>query len=579
MKEIFKFLEQYKKESILGPLFKLLEASFELIIPLVVAQIIDVGIGNRDTSYIIKMIVIMALLYLIGLVCSITAQYFAAKAATAYGTQVRHRLFKHIQGLSYTEMDTIGSSTLITRMTSDVNQVQTAVNLFLRLVSRSPLVVFGAMIMAFYVNVKGALVFAIAIPLLAIVVFGIIFISIPLYSKVQTWLDRVLVSIRENLSGVRVIRAFHKEAKEKEEFREKNKALVNAQLFVGKVSAMMNPLTNILINFAIIAIIWIGAKEVDYGVISQGEVVALVNYMSQILVEMIKFANLIITINKALASQERISKVFEVKSSISDPQQRRNDLSKISDDNHIVFDNVSFRYKGGGADSLTNISFSARRGETIGIIGGTGSGKTTLINLIPRFYDVSVGRVLVDGIDVKEYSLKDLRDKIAIVPQRAVLFQGTIRDNLRFGKEDTTEEEMNEALVMAQAMEFVEKYKNKLDFVIHQGGKNLSGGQRQRLSIARALVKQPEILVLDDSTSALDYATDARLRRAIANSNKKMTTLIVSQRAASILHADKVIVLHDGKMVGYGPHKELIETCDIYQEIYYSQFQKEAVND
>lgn len=579
MKKIFKFLEQYKKESILGPLFKLLEASFELIIPLVVAQIIDVGIGNRDTSYIIKMIVIMALLYLIGLVCSITAQYFAAKAATAYGTQVRHRLFKHIQGLSYTEMDTIGSSTLITRMTSDVNQVQTAVNLFLRLVSRSPLVVFGAMIMAFYVNVKGALVFAIAIPLLAIVVFGIIFISIPLYSKVQTWLDRVLVSIRENLSGVRVIRAFHKEAKEKEEFREKNKALVNAQLFVGKVSAMMNPLTNILINFAIIAIIWIGAKEVDYGVISQGEVVALVNYMSQILVEMIKFANLIITINKALASQERISKVFEVKSSISDPQQRRNDLSKISDDNHIVFDNVSFRYKGGGADSLTNISFSARRGETIGIIGGTGSGKTTLINLIPRFYDVSVGRVLVDGIDVKEYSLKDLRDKIAIVPQRAVLFQGTIRDNLRFGKEDATEEEMNEALVMAQAMEFVEKYKNKLDFVIHQGGKNLSGGQRQRLSIARALVKQPEILVLDDSTSALDYATDARLRRAIANSNKKMTTLIVSQRAASILHADKVIVLHDGKMVGYGPHKELIETCDIYQEIYYSQFQKEAVND
>ena len=579
MKEIFKFLEQYKKESILGPLFKLLEASFELIIPLVVAQIIDVGIGNRDTSYIIKMIVIMALLYLIGLVCSITAQYFAAKAATAYGTQVRHRLFKHIQGLSYTEMDTIGSSTLITRMTSDVNQVQTAVNLFLRLVSRSPLVVFGAMIMAFYVNVKGALVFAIAIPLLAIVVFGIIFISIPLYSKVQTWLDRVLVSIRENLSGVRVIRAFHKEAKEKEEFREKNKALVNAQLFVGKVSAMMNPLTNILINFAIIAIIWIGAKEVDYGVISQGEVVALVNYMSQILVEMIKFANLIITINKALASQERISKVFEVKSSISDPQQRRNDLSKISDDNHIVFDNVSFRYKGGGADSLTNISFSARRGETIGIIGGTGSGKTTLINLIPRFYDVSVGRVLVDGIDVKEYSLKDLRDKIAIVPQRAVLFQGTIRDNLRFGKEDANEEEMNEALVMAQAMEFVEKYKNKLDFVIHQGGKNLSGGQRQRLSIARALVKQPEILVLDDSTSALDYATDARLRRAIANSNKKMTTLIVSQRAASILHADKVIVLHDGKMVGYGPHKELIETCDIYQEIYYSQFQKEAVND
>ncbi len=591
MKEIFKYLEQYKKESILGPLFKLLEACFELVIPLVVAQIIDVGIRNRDISYVVKMIGIMALLYLIGLACSITAQYFAAKAATAYGTQVRHKLFKHIQSLSYTEMDTIGSSTLITRMTSDINQVQTGVNLFLRLFSRSPLVVFGAMIMAFYVNRRGGLVFATAIPLLALVVFGIMIISIPLYSKVQIWLDKVLVSIRENLSGVRVIRAFHKEEEEKKEFKEKNSALVDAQLFVGRVSAMLNPLTNIIINLAIITIIWFGAKEVNQGIISQGEVVALVNYMSQILIEMIKFANLIITINKALASQARISQVFDLKSSISDPKARletendkleaqiKNLVSNDSRDQHVRFDKVFFRYKDAGADSLTDISFTANKGETIGIIGGTGSGKTTLINLIPRFYDVSKGKLTIEGRDVKEYKVQELREKIAIVPQNAVLFQGTIRDNLKFGKEDATEEEMNEALVKAQAMEFVEKYSDKLDHIIHQGGKNLSGGQRQRLSIARALVKQPEILILDDSTSALDYATDAKLRKAIANSDKKMTTIIVSQRAASILHADKIIVLHDGKIVGYGPHKELIETCDIYQEIYYSQFQKEAVNE
>ncbi len=589
MKAIFKYLKKYKKESILGPLFKLLEASFELIIPLVVAKIIDIGIGNKDIPYILKMIGIMALLYLVGLVCSVTAQYFAAKAATVYGTEVRHRLFKHIQSLSYTEMDTIGSSTLITRMTSDINQVQTGVNLFLRLFSRSPFVVFGAMIMAFYVNVKGALVFAIAIPLLAIVVFGIMIVSIPLFSKVQSWLDKVLVSIRENLSGVRVIRAFHKEEVEKEEFRNKNSALVNAQLFVGKISAMLNPLTNIIVNFAIIGVIWIGAKEVDQGIISQGAVFALVNYMSQILVEMIKFANLIITMNKALASSDRISKVFDVKSSITSLQPRLEENSRESKDKdlinqdskeeHVTFNNVLFRYKDAGADSLTSISFNANRGETIGIIGGTGSGKTTLINLIPRFYDVYDGQVLISGKDVKDYDLQDLRDKVGIVPQKAVLFQGTIKDNLRFGKEDASEEEMNEALVRAQAMEFVEKYKNKLDHVIHQGGKNLSGGQRQRMAIARALVKKPEILILDDSTSALDYATDARLRKAISNSDNKMTTFIVSQRAASILHADKIIVLNDGKMVGYGPHKELIVSCDIYQEIYYSQFQKEAANE
>lgn len=584
MKNILKYLKDYKKETVLGPLFKLLEASFELIIPLVMAQIIDVGIRNKDVSYVLKMIGIMVLLGIVGLVCSITAQYYAAKAATRFGTTLRHNLFKHIQSLSYTEMDTLGSTTLITRMTSDINQVETMVNLFLRLFLRSPFVVIGAMIMAFYVNIKGALVFAVAIPLLAIVVFGIMLVSIPLYDKVQSGLDKILVSIRENLTGVRVIRAFHKEEQEKQEFKKKNSTLVNAQLRVGKISAILNPITYTMINVAIIAVIWVGAKEVDDGVISQGEVVALINYMSQILVEMIKLASLIITMNKGVACANRISKVFDVEPSLTDPKSQGSNNDKVEEikqmqENQIVFDNVSFRYKNASADSLTNISFNVDKGETIGIIGGTGSGKSTLINLIPRFYDASQGNIILDGRNVKEYPLETLRGKTGIVPQKAVLFKGTIRDNLRWGKKDAKEEEIESALINSQAMDFIHEKKNKFDYMVQQGGKNLSGGQRQRLAIARAIIKQPEILILDDSSSALDYATDARLRKAIGELDESMTTFIVSQRAASILHADKIIVLNDGKMVGYGPHKELINECEIYQEIYYSQFPKEAANE
>ncbi len=584
MKNILKYLKDYKKETILGPLFKLLEASFELIVPLVMVQIIDVGIKNKDITYVLQMIGIMVLLGLIGLVCSITAQYYAAKAATGFGTSLRHNLFKHIQSLSYTEMDTLGSTTLITRMTSDINQAETMVNLFLRLFLRSPFVVIGAMIMAFYVNIKGALVFVVAIPLLAIVVFGVMLVSIPLYDKVQSGIDKILVSIRENLTGVRVIRAFHKEEQEKQEFEKKNSILVGAQLRVGKISAILNPITYTMINVAIIAVIWVGAKEVDDGVISQGEVVALINYMSQILVEMIKLANLIISMNKGVACANRISKVFDVEPSLTDPKIQVFDNDKVEvikqlQENQIVFDNVSFRYKDTSADSLTNISFNVDRGETIGIIGGTGAGKSTLINLIPRFYDVSEGNIIVDGKNVKEYNLDNLREKVGIVPQKAVLFKGTIRDNLRWGKQDANEEEIEKALINSQALEFIQEKKNKLEFMIQQGGKNLSGGQRQRLAIARALIKQPEILILDDSSSALDYATDAKLRKALGELDKSMTTFIVSQRAASIIHSDKIIVLNDGKMVGYGPHKELINKCKIYQEIYYSQFPKEVANE
>lgn len=584
MKNILKYLKDYKKETVLGPLFKLLEASFELIVPLVMAQIIDVGIRNKDISYVLQMIGVMILLGVVGLVCSITAQYYAAKAATGFGTSLRHNLFKHIQSLSYTEMDTLGSTTLITRMTSDINQAETMVNLFLRLFLRSPFVVIGAMIMAFYVNIKGALVFVVAIPLLAIVVFGVMLVSIPLYDKVQSGIDKILVSIRENLTGVRVIRAFHKEEQEKQEFEKKNSILVGAQLRVGKISAILNPITYTMINVAIIAVIWVGAKEVDDGVISQGEVVALINYMSQILVEMIKLANLIISMNKGVACANRISKVFDVEPSLTDPKIQVFDNDKVEvikqlQENQIVFDNVSFRYKDTSADSLTNISFNVDRGETIGIIGGTGAGKSTLINLIPRFYDVSEGNIIVDGKNVKEYNLDNLREKVGIVPQKAVLFKGTIRDNLRWGKQDANEEEIEKALINSQALEFIQEKKNKLEFMIQQGGKNLSGGQRQRLAIARALIKQPEILILDDSSSALDYATDAKLRKALGELDKSMTTFIVSQRAASIIHSDKIIVLNDGKMVGYGPHKELINKCKIYQEIYYSQFPKEVANE
>lgn len=578
MKRLLKYLSNYKKESVLGPLFKLLEASFELIVPLIVAQIIDVGIKNENNSYIVKMIGVMVLLGLVGLVCSITAQFFAAKAAVGFGTALRRDLFKYIQRLSYTELDTIGSSTLITRLTSDINQVQSGVNLFLRLFLRSPFVVFGAMIMALFVNVKIAIVFIITIPLLAIIVFGIMLISIPLYNKVQKGLDSILRTISENLTGVRVIRAFHKEKQEREEFEQNNTNLVNRQLFVGKISALLNPITYVMLNGAILVIIWMGGLEVDSGIITQGEVFALINYMSQILVEMIKLANLTITINKSLACGDRIANVFEVTPSIMDSKERIEDTKKLKQESSVEFHDVSFRYKEASADSLTNITFSANAGETIGVIGGTGSGKTTLVNLIPRFYDVTNGKILVRGENVKDYFLEGLRERIGIVPQKAVLFKGTIRDNLKWGKSDATDEEIKIALEKSQAMEFVEEKTDGFEHFILQGGKNLSGGQKQRLAIARALVRQPEILILDDSSSALDYATDAKLRKAIRQMDKNMTVFIVSQRAASIQYADKIIVLDDGEMVGIGKHEELLKECQVYQEIYYSQFPKEDKN-
>lgn len=570
MRKLLRFLKDYKKESILSPLFKLLEASFELLVPLVMAAIIDTGIGNKDGGFILKMCGILILLALVGLTCSITAQYFAAKAAVGFATKVRHALFDHIQKLSYTEMDTAGTDTMITRMTSDINQAQSGVNMVLRLFLRSPFIVFGAMIMAFTIDVKAALIFVVTIPVLSVVVFGIMIITIPLFRRVQASLDKVLGVTRENLTGSRVIRAFNKEQEEIADFDESNEKLTDVQLFVGKISALMNPLTYIIINVALVILIWTGAIQVNIGKISQGEVVALVNYMSQILVELVKLANLIITVTKAIACGNRVQSIFEMETSMVDGNG-----SKKEDTGYIVeFRNVSMRYKGAGADTLTGIDFKAKPGDTIGIIGGTGSGKSSVVNLIPRFYDVTEGQVMVDGMDVRDYKITDLRDKIGIVPQKAVLFAGTVRSNLAWGKEDATEEEMQQALSVAQAAEVVDKKDGKLDAEVEQGGKNFSGGQKQRLTIARALVKQPEILIMDDSSSALDYATDAKLRQAIHNMPNRPTVFIVSQRAASIMYADKIIVLDDGTVAGAGTHEELLKDCSVYQEIYYSQFKR-----
>lgn len=570
MRKLLRFLKDYKKESILSPLFKLLEASFELFVPLVMAAIIDTGIGNKDGGFILKMCGILILLALVGLTCSITAQYFAAKAAVGFATKVRHALFDHIQKLSYTEMDTAGTDTMITRMTSDINQAQSGVNMVLRLFLRSPFIVFGAMIMAFTIDVKAALIFVVTIPVLSVVVFGIMIITIPLFRRVQASLDKVLGVTRENLTGSRVIRAFNKEQEEIADFDESNERLTDVQLFVGKISALMNPLTYIIINVALVILIWTGAIQVNIGKISQGEVVALVNYMSQILVELVKLANLIITVTKAIACGNRVQSIFEMETSMVDGNG-----SKKEDTGYTVeFRNVSMRYKGAGADTLTGIDFKAKPGDTIGIIGGTGSGKSSVVNLIPRFYDVTEGQVMVDGMDVREYKITDLRDKIGIVPQKAVLFAGTVRSNLAWGKEDATEEEMQQALSIAQAAEVVDKKDGKLDAEVEQGGKNFSGGQKQRLTIARALVKQPEILIMDDSSSALDYATDAKLRQAIHNMPNHPTVFIVSQRAASIMYADKIIVLDDGTVAGTGTHEELLKDCSVYQEIYYSQFKR-----
>ena len=575
MKSLLKYIKDYKKESILAPLFKMLEASFELMVPLVMAAIIDNGIADSDTPYIFRMGAVLVLLAAVGLASSVTAQYFSAKAAVGFATKLRNALFSHIQGLSYTELDTIGTSTLITRMTSDVNQIQNGVNLTLRLLLRSPFIVFGAMVMAFTVDVKAALIFVVTIPLLAIVVFGIMLASMPLYKKVQAALDRILGRTRENLAGARVIRAFCNEEAETADFEQENELLLNTQVFVGKISAAMNPVTYIIINIALVILLWTGAVRVDNGIITQGAVVALVNYMSQILVELVKMANLIIQLTKALACAKRVEGIFGITSSMENGAFDREDIENINDGDEkaaIIFDHVSLTYSGGGDESLTDIDFVVKKGETVGIIGGTGSGKTSVVNLIPRFYDATKGRVLVDGMKVRDYDIAALREKIGVVPQKAVLFKGTIRENLLWGNEHASEQDIEDALRISQAKEFVDTKEGRLDFMIAQGGKNLSGGQKQRLTIARAIVRKPDILILDDSASALDFATDAKLRAAVKGMGNDMTVIIVSQRAASIMYADKIVVMDDGAVAGIGTHEQLLADNVTYQEIYYSQF-------
>lgn len=566
-------LKNYKKETILAPLFKLLEASFELMIPLVVAAIVDKGIGRGDLSYVYKMGGMMILLGIVGLIAAVIAQYFSAKAAVGVATKLRQSLFGHIQSLSYTEVDTVGTSTLITRLTSDVNQVQSGVNMTLRLLLRSPFIVFGAMIMAFTVDVKAALVFVGVIPLLCIVVFGIMLLTMPMYQQVQKHLDKVLALTRENLRGIRVIRAFHKEKEEIDKFKKENESLTGMQLMVGKISALMNPVTYVIVNLGLVVLIYLGAMQVDAGHLSQGQVIALINYISQILIELIKMANLIVLITKALSSAKRINSVFDVKSSMV--EEGNEDIAENQETPILEFENVSFCYANAGEESLSEIDFAVYKGETVGIIGGTGSGKSTLVNLIPRFYDATKGMVRFHGKPIEQYSLETLRERIGVVPQKAVLFKGTIKSNLCWGKKDASEEEMKEALLAAQALGFVEKRDQALDAPVAQGGKNFSGGQRQRLTIARALVRKPEILILDDSTSALDYVTDARLRMELKARKDTMTTFIVSQRTSSIQFADKIVVLEDGKMVGLGTHKYLLEHCEVYQEIYASQYQSQ----
>ena len=586
MKKLLCYLKGYEKETVLAPLFKMLEALLELFVPLVMAAVIDTGIAHRDSLYIVKMCLLLVALGAVGLACSVTAQFFAAKAATGFSTKLRHELFSHIQGLSYTEMDKIGTATLIARMTSDVNQVQNGVNMFLRLFLRSPFIVFGAMVMAFTVDVKAAFVFVVTIPLLSVVVFGIILWTLPLYRKVQGRLDRVLGLTRENLSGARVIRAFNKEEDEKRRYREENDALAGLQKFVGGISGLMNPLTCVIINGAVIALLYTGAFRVDSGVLTQGEVIALVNYMSQILVELVKMANLTVTLTKAAACGNRVQDVLETKSSMEflpeTGMQAQGCTGKALDGRAVVtdaetaveFKHVSLTYAGAGSEALTDISFSVKKGETMGIIGGTGSGKTSIVNLIPRFYDATKGGVFVDGRNVKGYTKDALREKVGIVPQKAALFAGTIAENLRWGKKEASGEELWRALEISQAKEFVEKKEGGLNADVLQGGKNLSGGQRQRLTIARALVRHPEILILDDSASALDFATDAALRRALRTMDGAPAVFIVSQRTSSIRHADKILVLEDGHMAGLGTHEELLKTCPVYQEIHYSQFDK-----
>lgn len=578
MKHLLIYLKDYKKETVLAPLFKLLEALFELFVPLVMASIIDKGITHNDTGHIVKLGAVLVVLGIVGLISSLTAQYFSAKAAVGFATKLKHSLFEHIQGLSFSEIDKLGTSTLITRMTSDINQLQNGVNMVLRLFLRSPFIVFGAMVMAFTVDVKAALIFVVIIPLLSVVVFTIMGITIPMFKKVQQGLDNVLLKTRENLTGARVIRAFCKEDEEIKSFNISNEALTNISKKTSKISALMNPITYIIINCGIAALLYTGAIRVDSGALTQGQVVALINYMSQILVELIKLANLIILVTKAIASGNRVWAIFEQKNSLNEVEYTTVDENYDKyKDSVVVFDNVCLKYGTSKEEALSNISFEVKRGETVGIIGGTGSGKSSLVNMIPRFYDATDGGIYVDGINVKNYRKEELRRKIGIVLQKAVLFKGTIKENIMWGNKEASIVDINDAIEIAQAVDVVEKKEKKLDEMVEQGGSNLSGGQKQRLTIARAMVRKPEILILDDSASALDFATDAALRKAIKNVDFNPTVFIVSQRAASIMHADKIIVLDDGKAVGMGTHEELLATCDVYKEIYNSQFKvKEA---
>lgn len=569
MKELMKYLKGHEKETILAPLFKLLEALMDLLVPLVVANIINVGIANHDTASIMHNVILLIVLAVLGLAFSITAQYFAAKVSAEVGTDLRQDMFDHIEHMSYTQLDHLGSSTLITRLTSDINQVQSGLNMSLRLLLRSPFIVFGSLIMAFTINVKAALVFAVAIPILSIVVFGIMLVSIPLFKKVQTKLDAVTDLTRENLTGVRVIRAFGKEREEVKDFEEKNEDLTKINIYVGKLSALLNPVTYALINIATIVLIYVGAVQVNLGAIQQGDVVALYNYMAQMIIELIKLASLIITINKSIACANRVSQILTMPEGMTYPSQS---AGSQQEKGTIVFDHVSLTYQDAGEETLSDISFTITKGQTVGIIGGTGSGKSSVMNLIPRFYDASKGSVQVDGLDVKDYDVHALNERIGIVPQKAVLFKGTIRDNLKWGNENADDAELWQALTLAQAKEVVEGKEGGLDFALEQNGRNLSGGQKQRLTIARAIVKRPEILILDDSASALDFATDAALRRSLRTLSKDTTTLIVSQRVSSIMQADLILVLNDGCLAGQGTHEQLMKNCEVYQEIYYSQF-------
>ncbi len=570
MKSLLKYLNNYKKETILAPLFKMLEAGFDLLVPLVVASIIDSGIGKGDSAHILKMGGVLIMLAIVGLTVALTAQYFAAKAAAGFGTELRHDLFKHIQSLSYSQLDQVGTSTLITRMTTDVNQVQAQVNMAIRLLLRSPFIVFGAMIMAFTVDAKAAMVFVVAIPVLSIIVYGIMLITIPMYKKVQSGLDQIMMSTRDNLAGVRVIRAFNKQEAETKRYEEENYFLYKTQMLAGRISTIMNPMTYVIVNGAIIGILWIGGKQVDTGVLSQGQIVALVNYMSQILVELIKLAALIINIIKALACASRIEEVFQQKPGMGEGIRQAGEKSEYI----VEMEHASIAYNESGEESLSDVNLTVKPGEMIGIIGGTGSGKSTLVQLISRFYDVTSGSVKIYGVNVKEYTNEALGRMISVVPQKALLFKGTIRSNMEWGKEDATDEEIIEALKVSQSYEFVMQKENTIDAIVEQNGKNFSGGQRQRLTIARAVVAKPEILILDDSASALDYVTDFKLRQALRNLGD-MTTFVVSQRTASIMDADKIVVLDDGQVMGIGTHEELLKTCETYQEIYDSQNKSE----